>query len=79
MVALLAGKEMNSSPLLENICYSFVDDRRAAHVASTHRYDAAAKTMLQVEGRTEVSAAPSTQEGAEARAWARDIWADMLS
>jgi NADPH-dependent 2,4-dienoyl-CoA reductase/sulfur reductase-like enzyme len=79
MVALLAGKEMNSSPLLENICYSFVDDRQAAHVASIHRYDAAAKTMLPVEGRTEASAAPSVQEGADARAWAREIWADMLS
>jgi len=79
VVALLAGKEVNASPLLENICYSFVDDRQAAHVASIHRYDTAAKTMLPVDGRTEVSAAPSTEEGADARAWAREIWADMLS
>ena len=79
VVALLAGKEVNASPLLENICYSFVDDRQAAHVASIHRYDTAAKTMLPVDGRTEVAAAPSTEEGADARAWARVIWADMLS
>jgi NADPH-dependent 2,4-dienoyl-CoA reductase/sulfur reductase-like enzyme len=79
VVALLAGKEVNASPSIENVCYSFVDDRRAAHVASIHRYDAAGKTMLPVEGRTEVSAAPSAQDGAQARAWARDIWVDMLS
>ena len=79
MVALLAGKEVNALPSLENICYSFIDDRQAAHLASIHRYDAAAKTMLPVAGRTDVSAAPSAQEGADARAWAREIWADMLS
>jgi NADPH-dependent 2,4-dienoyl-CoA reductase/sulfur reductase-like enzyme len=79
VVALLAGKEVNASPSLDNICYSFVDERQAAHVASIHRYDSRAKTMVPVEGRTELSAAPSAQEGAAARVWAREIWADMFS
>jgi sulfite dehydrogenase len=79
VVALLAGKEINASPSLENVCYSFVDDRQAAHIASLHRYDAAAKTMLPVQGSIEVSVAPSVREGADARTWARGLWADMLA
>lgn len=79
VVAMLAGEEVNALPSIESLCYSFVDDRRAAHVASVHRYDAAAKTMIPVAGRTEVSVAASVEEGADAQAWARNIWADMLS
>ena len=79
VVAMLAGEEVNASPSIENLCYSFVDDRRAAHVASVHRYDAAAKTMMPVASRTEVSVAASVEEGADAQAWARSMWADMLS
>jgi NADPH-dependent 2,4-dienoyl-CoA reductase/sulfur reductase-like enzyme len=79
VVALLAGDEVNASPSIENLCYSFVDDRRAAHIASVHRYDPATKTMLAVAGRTEISAAASIEDGADAQAWARNIWADMLS
>jgi sulfide dehydrogenase [flavocytochrome c] flavoprotein chain len=79
VVALLAGEEVDASPSIENLCYSFVDDRRAAHIASVHRYDPATKTMLAVTRRTEVSAAASVEEGADAQSWARNIWADMLS
>ncbi|HSS70001.1 MAG TPA: NAD(P)/FAD-dependent oxidoreductase [Casimicrobiaceae bacterium] len=79
VVAQLSGEEVNASPSIESLCYSFVDDRRAAHVASVHRYDQVAKTMLPVAGRTEVSVAASVEEGADAQAWARNIWADMLS
>ena len=35
--------------------------------------------MIPVAGRTEVSVAASVEEGADAQAWARNIWADMLS
>jgi hypothetical protein len=35
--------------------------------------------MLAVVGMTEVSAAASVDEGADAQAWARNIWADMLA
>jgi sulfide dehydrogenase [flavocytochrome c] flavoprotein subunit len=79
VVALLAGKEVDASPSIDTLCYSFVDDRRAAHLASVHRYDPATKTMLAVARRAEVSAAASVEEGADAQNWARNIWADMLS
>jgi NADPH-dependent 2,4-dienoyl-CoA reductase/sulfur reductase-like enzyme len=79
VVALLSEKEVNPAPSFANLCYSFVDDRRAARLASIHRYDAVAKTMLPATERAEVSAVPSEQEGADAHNWARDIWADMLS
>ena len=38
-MAQLAGWELNPAPMLNNTCYSFVDDRNVVHVASVHRYD----------------------------------------
>jgi NADPH-dependent 2,4-dienoyl-CoA reductase/sulfur reductase-like enzyme len=79
VVAMLSGQEPNPSPVIANACYSYIDDREAAHVASVHAYDVQTKTMLVVPGSSGVSAAPSAHEGEFARAWARNIWADTLS
>jgi NADPH-dependent 2,4-dienoyl-CoA reductase/sulfur reductase-like enzyme len=79
VVALLADRAVDAAPVLRNICYSFVDDKEAAHIASIHRYDAGAKTMLIVPGSIELSATASAQEGVAAEAWAQQIWTDMLS
>lgn len=78
IVAMLTGQEVNASPVIANACYSYIDDRRAAHVASVHAYDAQAKTMTVVPGTSAVSDVASLQEGEFAAAWARNIWADTL-
>jgi NADPH-dependent 2,4-dienoyl-CoA reductase/sulfur reductase-like enzyme len=79
IIALLAGREPNPEPVIANACYSFVDDKRAAHIASVHRYDAREKTMLVVPGTGGVSPRANELEGRYARSWAANIWADMLT
>ena len=78
VIAMLHGKEVNPSPLIANACYSYIDDREVAHIASVHAYDRAQKTMLVVPGSGGLSPAPSADETAFAEAWARNIWFDML-
>jgi len=79
VLALLSGQAVDPAPVMNNTCYSFITDRDAAHVASVHQYDAAAKTMMPVQGAGGLSAAASPEEGRYGLAWARSIWADMLS
>ncbi len=78
IVAMLLGKEVNAHPIYNNTCYSFVSDKQAVHVASVHRYDERDKTMLPVKGAGGLSAQASELEAGYARAWAHNIWADML-
>lgn len=78
VVALLLGRQLNAQPIYNNVCYSFVSDTEAVHVASVHRYDAGQKTMLPVPGAGGVSGAASALEGHYAMAWAHNIWADTL-
>lgn len=78
IIAMLDDRPpLGDTPLI-NTCYSFLDARRAVHVASVHRYDAQQGTMLPVKGAGGLSAAPSEREGDYARDWARAIWKDML-
>jgi hypothetical protein len=78
VLAALAGEPVNPAPVVNNTCYSYLDDREAVHVASVHRYDAAQKTFLTVPGSGGLSAAKSELEGEYGFAWARAIWSDML-
>jgi NADPH-dependent 2,4-dienoyl-CoA reductase/sulfur reductase-like enzyme len=78
IVAQLAGWEINPAPMLNNTCYSFVDDRNVVHVASVHAYDAAEKTFKTVAGSGGVSSGPTELEGVYAMNWAQNIWADTL-
>lgn len=78
VVALLTGGEVNPQPLYANTCYSYTSDREVMHVASVHRYDAAAKTMMPVAGAGGLSAEPNARETPYAQAWAQAIWDDML-
>jgi NADPH-dependent 2,4-dienoyl-CoA reductase/sulfur reductase-like enzyme len=78
VLAALSDRPPNPEPVLNNTCYSFVNDREAVHVASVHRYDAAQKTFLTVPGSGGLSAAKSELEGEYGFAWARAIWRDML-
>ena len=78
VIATLTERAVNPAPVLNNTCYSFINDREAVHVASVHRYDAAQKTFVTVPGSGGLSTAPSAREGEYGFAWAHAIWKDML-
>jgi hypothetical protein len=71
--------EVNPQPMLANVCMSFVDDTHAIHVASVHEYQAPKKSFFPIGGSGGVSDVRSELEGRYADAWARNIWADMLT
>lgn len=77
ILEILSGREPQPT-LMANTCYSLVDDKRAIHVTSVHRYNAEKKVPLVVEGSGGVSAAPSVEEGLYTRSWAQTIWNDVL-
>lgn len=77
LVEIFAGREPQPT-LMANTCYSMVDDKRAIHVDSVHRYHPEKKLPLVVEGSGGVSKAPSEEEGLYTRAWAQNIWRDTL-
>lgn len=78
IVDLLSG-ETPRPQVIANTCYSLVDDLRAIHVDSVHRYDSEKKTLLVVPGSGGVSKEPSETEAFYARAWANTIWSDTLA
>lgn len=78
VIALLTGRAVNPEPILANTCYSFVSDTDVVHVASVHKFDAAKKTLVAVDGAGGLSPQAHAIEGQYARAWARNIWADAL-
>ncbi len=78
IVALLNDRPPAAEPQMTSLCYSFLSPTEAVHLSSTHRYDAAQKTMVQVKGSVSVSKSRSEQEASDAWKWAQGIWADML-
>jgi NADPH-dependent 2,4-dienoyl-CoA reductase/sulfur reductase-like enzyme len=78
IVASLSGWDVNPAPMLNNTCYSFVDNRSVVHVASVHEYVAAEKTFKTVAGSGGLSPGPTELEGVYALNWAQNIWADTL-
>ena len=78
IIAELKGWEINPAPVVNNTCYSFVNDKQTIHVASVHQYSAAHKTFEPVHGAGGLSPEPSTLEGVYAWGWAHNIWADSL-
>jgi sulfide dehydrogenase [flavocytochrome c] flavoprotein chain len=79
VVALLAGRAPNPTPVLANTCYSFITDVAAVHVTSVHQYDTEKKTFLPVPGAGGLSPALSRVEGDYGFAWAKNIWADSFA
>jgi len=77
VVALMRGEAPDAAPAFANTCYSFIDDRAAMHISTLYRYDPA-RLGMQPEGSGILSDHASVQEGADADAWARQIWADTL-
>jgi NADPH-dependent 2,4-dienoyl-CoA reductase/sulfur reductase-like enzyme len=78
IVAELSGLAPEPRPTLASTCYTYVDDHRAMHIASEHRYLAAERTFEPVPQAASVSSAPSDADGTAGFAWARGIWSDML-
>ena len=74
---ILSGREARPT-LMANTCYSLVDERRAIHVNSVHRWNPEKQQLLVVESSGGVSKEPSVEEGLYARAWAKNIWSDIL-
>jgi sulfide dehydrogenase [flavocytochrome c] flavoprotein chain len=79
IVAELQGLPVNPHPMLTNVCMSFVDDIHVIHVASVHEYETVKKSFFTIGGSGGVSDARSDLEGRYAEAWAKNIWADMLT
>jgi NADPH-dependent 2,4-dienoyl-CoA reductase/sulfur reductase-like enzyme len=79
VLAMLAEQPVNPAPVVNNTCYSYINDREAVHVASVHQYDTKQRTFLTVPGAGGLSEAKSAVEGDYGFAWARSMWADMLS
>jgi sulfide dehydrogenase [flavocytochrome c] flavoprotein chain len=79
IVAELQGLPVNPHPMLTNVCMSFVDDIHVIHVASVHEYETVKKSFFTIGGSGGVSDARSDLEGRYAAAWAKNIWADMLT
>ena len=78
IVELMQGRAPDPTPVFANTCYSYVNDKQAIHVANVYRYDEAKKIMVAADGGG-VSANPSEQEGDYAKAWAANIWSDVLT
>ncbi|OUR64552.1 flavocytochrome C [Methylophaga sp. 42_25_T18] len=77
VVSLLKEQLPEQEPVINNTCYSFVDDKQAVHVAAVYRYDKEQAAMIAMPGGG-VSKEASELEGAYADAWAQNIWADSL-
>ena len=79
ILAQLAGRDPNPSPVINNTCYSFVSADEVVHVASVHAWDADKKTLVPVQGAGGLSAERNKLEATTGAAWAENIWADMLA
>jgi NADH dehydrogenase FAD-containing subunit len=75
----LSDQAVNQNATLDNICFSFLDDRQAIHIASKHHFDASEQTFLLDENSSNNSQMPSASEGELAWKWAHDLWHDMLN
>ena len=78
IVELMQGRMPDPAPVFANTCYSYVNDKQAIHVANVYRYDDAKKIMVATDGGG-VSTSPSALEGDYAKAWAANIWSDVLT
>jgi len=78
IVALMTGKPVNPTPMINNTCYSYVSATEAMHVTSVHEWSAAKKTLVPVAGAGGVSPSSSPLEKQFADGWALNIWNDSL-
>ncbi|MHB1053337.1 MAG: FAD-dependent oxidoreductase [Thiobacillus sp.] len=77
IVELLAGRQPDPNPVVANTCYSATSSTTSGYVANVYRYEAGKGYVSQPEGG-------ATAKGDEANfgfneAWAKNIWAEVLS
>jgi NADPH-dependent 2,4-dienoyl-CoA reductase/sulfur reductase-like enzyme len=77
IIDLFANREPEQEPVINNTCYSFVDQQQAMHVAAVYRYDKQTGLMKAMPGGG-LSNYESLKEGKYAAAWAENIWQDSL-
>jgi NADPH-dependent 2,4-dienoyl-CoA reductase/sulfur reductase-like enzyme len=77
IIDLFANREPEQEPVINNTCYSFVDQQQAMHVAAVYRYDKQTGLMKAMPGGG-LSDNESLKEGKYAAAWAENIWQDSL-
>jgi NADPH-dependent 2,4-dienoyl-CoA reductase/sulfur reductase-like enzyme len=77
IIDLFANREPEQEPVINNTCYSFVDQQQAMHVAAVYRYDKQTGLMKAMPGGG-LSDYESLKEGKYAAAWAENIWQDSL-
>jgi NADPH-dependent 2,4-dienoyl-CoA reductase/sulfur reductase-like enzyme len=77
IIDLFANQEPEQEPVINNTCYSFVDQQQAMHVAAVYRYDKQTGLMKAMPGGG-LSDYESLKEGKYAAAWAENIWQDSL-
>jgi len=78
LVAAILERPPNPHPMLTNTCYSYVSADDVIHSAAVYAFDGAAHTFKPVKGAGGTSPTPSAAEADYARAWAGNVWADML-
>ena len=78
IVELMQSRIPDQTPVFANTCYSYVNDKQAIHVANVYRYDEAKKIMVAADGGG-VSQSPTDIEGDYAKAWAANIWSEVLT
>lgn len=78
IVSIFSNQPPDPAPVFANTCYSYVNERMAMHVANVYRYDELKKTMVAAVGGG-VSDSPSETEASYAKAWAHNIWSDVLT
>jgi sulfite dehydrogenase len=79
IIDLFAGREPQPSPVVTNVCYSFLSASHAAHIAQVYRYSPPAGRMERVSGAGGVSVASNELEAGFALDWARNLWVDTLA
>ena len=78
IVSIMADQEPDPAPAFSNICYSYVNDTMAMHVANVYRFDPENKVMKPESGGG-ISERPSEREERDAQSWAKNIWHEVLS
>jgi NADPH-dependent 2,4-dienoyl-CoA reductase/sulfur reductase-like enzyme len=78
IICALRQRPLDPHPMLTNTCYSLVSPGTGMHSAAVYGYVTARQSFESVAGAGGVSAEPNTAEVTEGRAWAENLWADML-
>jgi NADPH-dependent 2,4-dienoyl-CoA reductase/sulfur reductase-like enzyme len=79
IVSMFEGWPVNPHPKLTNVCFSFLDETHAVHIASVHEYNTVERTFRTVAGSGGVSDVRNDLQGIHTWAWAQNIWSDMLT